>query len=159
MKHLHHALLCLSLLTATALSSPAAHAQGVGNDCPSLLPGSGLSWEVQPRPQYLLCRAADADGNVVFNVMYTPSEPDIPLPRARRAEKARFGNEEIHWYRVDVAGDSSPDIPFRRITKVKLERGLHAQLWINAGNEQQLQQLISVINQLQPASPQLAGAH
>lgn len=157
MKHLHQALLCLSLLATPALFQPAL-AQSVDPGCPALMTASGLSWETQSQGQFLLCRAVDGQGQPVFNVMYTASEPDIQLLRSHRAEKARFGNNEILWHRVDVAGDTSPDIPFRRITKVRLQRGLHAQLWINASDEQQLQQLIAVIGQLQPANPQLAGA-
>lgn len=157
MKHLHQALLCLSLFATPALLLP-AHAQPVDPGCPALLAGSGLSWETQSPGQFLLCRAVDGQGQPVFNVMYTTEEPDIRLQRSHRAEKAQFGSNEILWHRVDVAGDRSPDIPFRRITKVKLQRGLYAQLWINARDQQHLEQMIALIGQLPPASPPLYGA-
>lgn len=155
MNRLQPVLPAFPLLLALALPAQAA-SPALPDHCPPLPAGSGLQWQQQQRDSYLLCRATDADGEAVLNIMYTEREPDIPTPRSLREEKGTFAGSELYWYRQQIAGSDPASEALRRITVTELGKRQHAQLWINARDPAQLQQLIQLTGQL-PASTGLAG--
>ena len=155
MNCLQPVLLALVLSAATVL--PAHANPGIPSDCPTLPAGSGLQWQPMQRDSFLLCRAADASGEALLNIMYTTREPDIALVRSMREEKGSFAGNELHWYRQQIAGDTPEHAALRRITVVKLGKRQHAQVWINASSTEQLLQLLSVTSQLPAPGGGLAG--
>ncbi len=72
-----------SLLFAAAQAAAQAPAE-----CPSLPASSGLQWQQQVLADLLVCRASTGDGREVLSLMLSARDPDIPLNRALRQEKA-----------------------------------------------------------------------
>ena len=139
-----------TLLAACALLlCSATHAQPVvASACPDLPGGSNLHWEQQQRDGYLLCRALDDSQQTAFNLMLTEQEPSLRLARSLRAEQARFANQSIHWYQMDLANDSDELAQYRRISISKLGKQRYAQLWFSASNQAEVDARIEQIGNL-----------
>lgn len=133
--------LCLSLSPVAALAQQSFQ-------CPALPATSDLQWEQRIDREFIACKAVTQDGRQVLNVMLTSKNPDISLSRPLRAEEGGFSGKELYWYRPDLAGRSLPDIESRRITVVKLGKDHYAQVWINAGSQEELSSLQSLARQL-----------
>lgn len=138
------------LATCALLLCSAAYAQPVtaSTTCPDLPGGSNLHWEQQQRDGYLLCRALDEGQQTAFNLMLTEQEPSIRLARSLRAEQARFADQSIHWYRMDLANDSDELARYRRISISKLGKQRYAQLWFSASNQAEVDTRIEQIGNL-----------
>lgn len=134
---------CTLLLSSAALAQPAPR-----SSCPDLPGGSNLHWEQQQRDGYLLCRALDDNQQTAFNLMLTEHEPSIRLARSLRAEQARFADQSIHWYQMDLANDSDELAPYRRISISKLGKQRYAQLWFSASNQAEVDTRIEQIGNL-----------
>ncbi len=126
--------LACSLLLA---GSANVHAQQAGQ-CPHLPAGSGLQWEQQAQSGFVLCKAATEDGRTVLNLMLTERDPSLALNRSLRAEKGSFSGEELYWYHPDMGGRDLPGLESRRITTLKLAKNRYAQIWIDAGDVNEL---------------------
>lgn len=126
--------LACSLLLA---GSANVHAQQAGQ-CPQLPAGSGLQWEQQAQSGFVLCKAATEDGRTVLNLMLTERDPSLALNRSLRAEKGSFSGEELYWYHPDMGGRDLPGLESRRITTLKLAKNRYAQIWIDAGDVNEL---------------------
>lgn len=138
------------LATCALLLCSAAYAQPVtaSTTCPDLPGGSNLHWEQQQRDGYLLCRALDEGQQTAFNLMLTDEEPSLRLARSLRAEQARFAEQSLHWYRMDLANDSDALAQFRRITVTKLGKHRYAQLWFSANDQAEVDTRIEQIGSL-----------
>lgn len=145
MNYLQPTVLTMFLLAA-AMSAQAQPA--VSEHCPDLPGGSNLHWEQQQRDGYLLCRAEDEHGNNAFNLMLTRDEPNLRLARSLRAERAQFAEQDIHWYRMDLANDAAEQAQYRRITVSRLGKDHYAQLWFNANDQAELETRIEQIGHL-----------
>ncbi|MCR8717010.1 hypothetical protein [Stenotrophomonas indicatrix] len=133
-----------SLLFVTA----SAYAQAPV-DCPSLPASSGLQWQQQAQPGFLVCRAATSDGREVLSLMLSQRDPDIPLSRSLRQEKGSFAGESMYWYQPDLGGQQPPGYAERRISVVKLDKGRYAQIALYPDSAQELgtlQQLAQGMN-------------
>ena len=126
--------LACSLLLA---GSANVHAQQAGQ-CPQLPAGNGLQWEQQAQSGFVLCKAATEDGRTVLNLMLTERDPSLALNRSLRAEKGSFSGEELYWYHPDMGGRDLPGLESRRITTLKLAKNRYAQIWIDAGDVNEL---------------------
>lgn len=156
MNRLQPVLALIPLLLALSLPAHAA-SPNLPGQCPGLPAGSQLQWDMQLRDTYLLCRATDASGEAVLNIMYTERAPDIPMTRSLREERGSFAGNTLHWYRQQIAGADPDAETLRRITVAELAKRQHAQLWINARDPDQLQQLIALTGQLSSPAGGLAG--
>ncbi len=144
---------CALLLTAGA----GASAQQTGQ-CPLLPSNSGLHWEEQAQNDFIVCKAATEDGRAVLNVMLTARDPALTLSRALRAEKGSFAGEALYWYRPDMGGRDLPGLEARRITTVRLAKNRYAQIWIDAGDANELASLQQMTGQLSDSNTGLAGS-
>ena len=125
------------VLACSLLLAGSASAQQAGS-CPQLPAGSGLQWEPQAQSDFVLCKAVTEDSRTVLNVMLTPRDPDLALSRNLRAEKGSFSGESLYWYHLDMGGRDLPGLESRRITTVKLGKRRFAQIWIDAGDVNEL---------------------
>ncbi|WP_155944737.1 hypothetical protein [Pseudoxanthomonas sp. Root630] len=133
---------CLCLASATAWSQEAS-------SCPTLPANAGLQWEQRVDTSFIACKAVTAEGRQVLNVMLTSRDPKIRLERRLREEESTFSGEEIHWYRLDLAGqETSPAMASRRITVVEFDNDRYAQVLISADSPEELGTLISLAQQL-----------
>ncbi|HDS0951522.1 TPA: hypothetical protein QDZ34_003805 [Stenotrophomonas maltophilia] len=107
-------------------------------ECPSLPASSGLQWQQQAQPDFVVCRAATEDGREVLSLMLSQRDPGIPLSRALRQEKGSFGGESMYWYQPDLGGQKPPGYAERRISVVKLDKGRYAQIALYPGTPQEL---------------------
>jgi hypothetical protein len=144
--------LCLVGLSWLLSASASAQQQPT---CPTLPPTAGLQWNQQAGSDYLVCKATTiADGRQVIGMMFTTRDPNIALSRDRRAEKGTIGPESMYWYRLDLGGNTLPEMESRRITVVELGKHRYAQIWIDASSGSELtstQSLVQSLN-LEPAS-------
>ena len=125
--------------------------------CPQLPTRSGLQWEQQVQSGFVLCKAATEDGRTVLNLMLTTRDPDLALNRSLRAEKGEFSGEALYWYRLDMGGRELPGMESRRITTVKLAKNRYAQIWIDAGDVNELATLQQLTGNLSDGAMGLAG--
>ncbi len=107
-------------------------------ECPSLPASSGLQWQEQAQADFVVCRAATADGREVLSLMLSQRDPGIPLSRSLRQEKGSFGGESMYWYQPDLGGQQPPGYAERRITVIKLDKGRYAQIALYPGSTQEL---------------------
>ncbi|AWH54273.1 hypothetical protein C1924_14330 [Stenotrophomonas sp. ESTM1D_MKCIP4_1] len=107
-------------------------------ECPSLPASSGLQWQEQAQPGFVVCRAATADGREVLSLMLSQRDPGIPLSRSLRQEKGSFGGESMYWYQPDLGGQEPPGYAERRISVVKLDKGRYAQIALYPGSTEEL---------------------
>ncbi|MBB1087362.1 hypothetical protein H4F99_02530 [Lysobacter sp. SG-8] len=129
------------------------HAQDAAGGCPMLPASTGLSWEYSQAGDADFCRALRADGSEAFG-MYIAAKPAFEPKRGDREEESRIDGHEIHWYRTELAG--KPDIVARE-TLVKAGPDRMAHIWIQAEDEQRLQQAIGAAEQLQFNPSQLSS--
>lgn len=134
-----HVAVCVSLM----LSAAAVSAQSA-TECPSLPSSSGLQWQQQAQGDFVLCKAAAADGREVMSLMLTARDPDLPLSRTLRQEKGTFAGESLYWYQPDLGGQKPPGYETRRITVVKFDKNRYAQIALYAGDAQELGTLQSL---------------
>ena len=117
----------------------AAHAAAQAPvECPSLPASSGLQWQQQAQPDFVVCRAATAEGREVLSLMLSQRDPGIPLSRSLRQEKGSFGGESMYWYQPDLGGQQPPGYAERRISVIKLDKGRYAQIALYPGSTQEL---------------------
>ena len=135
-----HWLTGLSLLPAM-LAGDTAMAQQAQN-CPQLPPQAKLQWSERSDKGFIVCRATAADGRQVLGMMLTSRDPNIPLARNLREEKGSIAGESVHWYRPDLGGVDAPGLASRRVAVVELSKNHYAQVWIDAGDVQELQSLV-----------------
>jgi len=123
--------------------------------CPTLPPAAGLEWKQLAGADYLSCKAITADGREVLGVMLTARSPGLSLPRDHREEKGQLASEDFYWYRPDLGGREMAN---RRVAVIELGKKRFAQVWINAGDVQELGSLQGLAQRLdlQPASLALA---
>lgn len=128
--------------TAMAQQSPS---------CPTLPPAAGLEWKQLAGADYLSCKAITSEGREVLGVMLTARDPGLSLPRDRREEKGQLADEDFYWYRPDLGGR---ELVNRRVAVISLGKKRYAQVWIDAGDNQELGTLQSLAQRLdlQPAS-------
>ena len=122
-----------SLLFAAAQAAAQAPVE-----CPSLPASSGLQWQEQAQADFVVCRAATADGREVLSLMLSQRDPGIPLSRSLRQEKGSFGGESMYWYQPDLGGQQPPGYAERRISVIKLDKGRYAQIALYPGSTQEL---------------------
>lgn len=139
----------LVLPAATALAQQA-------QNCPQLPPQANLQWSERNDNGFIVCRASTADGRQVLGMMLTSRDPNIPLARNLREEKASIAGETVHWYRPDLGGRDMPGLASRRVTVVELGDDRYAQIWIDAGDTQELQSLQSIVQGLDMTPSSLA---
>ena len=97
------------------------------------------------------------DGRTVLNLMLITRDPDLALNRSLRAEKGVFSGEALYWYRLDMGGRELPGMESRRITTVKLAKDRYAQIWIDAGDVNELATLQQLTGNLSDGAMGLAG--
>ena len=147
----------MKILIAVGLSlfSTVAWAQ-TAPACPSLPADAGLTWEQRVDATFIACKAVNAEGRQVLNVMLTARDPRISLERRLREEESTFSGEEMYWYRPDLGGrETAAEMASRRIAVVEYDDDRYAQVWINAASPEELGSLISLARQLDVGS---AGA-
>ncbi|CBA16553.1 hypothetical protein [Xanthomonas albilineans] len=153
------AIVCNVFLTvAVALQATTVLAQQAQN-CPQLPPQASLQWNERSDKGLIVCRAATADGRQVLGIMLTAHDPHIPLSRTLREEKGSIGGEMVQWYRPDVGGAEIPGLASRRIAIIELKKGQFAQVWIDAGDAQELQKLQGLVQALDMHQASLALEH
>lgn len=77
------AVVCVCLLvTAGAVAAQST------SECPSLPASSGLQWQALAQRDFILCKATAADGREVLSLTLSARNPELPLNRALRQEKA-----------------------------------------------------------------------
>jgi hypothetical protein len=128
-------LCCLGLLLAASAFDTAA--QEVA--CPTLPDGSGLHWEAKAGDGFTVCRALDGNRQVL-GLMLTAA-PTVNLLRRNREEEGHVGVHEVHWYQPEIATQSDA---LNRVTVVELGEDRYAQVWIDAGSDEELQQLFGL---------------
>ncbi len=140
---------CLFGLLLLSVGGSAAAQQSP--TCPTLPPAAGLEWKQLAGADYLSCKAMTADGREVLGVMFTTRDPGLSLPRDRREEKGQLAEEDFYWYRPDLGGR---ELANRRVAVIELGKKRYAQVWIDAGDTQELGSLqgLSQRLDLQPAS-------
>lgn len=143
---------CALLLAGSA----GASAQQAGQ-CPPLPSSSRLHWEEQAQNDFIVCKATTEDGRTVLNVMLTARDPALTLSRSLRAEKGSFAGEDLYWYKPDMGGRDLPGLEARRITTVKLAKNRYAQIWIDAGDVNELAALQQMTSNLNDTTANLAG--
>ncbi len=126
------------VLLSSLLFAAAQAAAQAPVECPSLPASSGLQWQEQAQADFVVCRAATADGREVLSLMLSQRDPGIPLSRSLRQEKGSFGGESMYWYQPDLGGQQPPGYAERRISVIKLDKGRYAQIALYPGNTQEL---------------------
>ena len=126
---------CLALLAALA-SFPAIAQQA---SCPPLPAGSGLQWQRTAGDGFIVCRAMVGDRQLLG--MMLTSKPTISPRRSDRREEGYIGAHPVHWHQPEIADGSGT---WKRVTVVELGRRHYAQVWIDAGSEQELQRLVAL---------------
>lgn len=144
------------LLAGLSFVAGPAHAQSAGS-CPALPASSGLQWQQQSHSDFLICRAATADGREVLSLMLSQRDPSIPLTRALRHEKGSFGGESFYWYQPDLGGQQPPGYAERRISVVKLAKERYVQLALYPDGEKELGSLQQLVGGLDLAPTALAA--
>ena len=125
---------CLGLLLA---ASSGVAAQDVA--CPALPDGSSLRWEAKVGDGFTVCRALDGDRQVL-GVMLT-AEPTVNLLRRNRVEEGHVGLHEVRWYQPEIVAQGGER---NRVTVVELGENRYAQVWIDAGSDEELQRLLAL---------------
>ncbi|KAF1690209.1 hypothetical protein [Pseudoxanthomonas koreensis] len=134
MKKIH----CLGLLAlAFAFDATAQDAA-----CPALPSGSDLHWEQKNGTSFTLCRALDGE-RPVLSVMFTADSVPKP-PRRNRLEEGRIGSHEVYWYMPDVIQGGQA----KRIAFIELDDDRYAQVWVDAGSDVELRQLLVLAQNL-----------
>lgn len=123
---------CLGLLALAFAFDAAAQA----TPCPGLPMGSKLQWDQKTGDGFTLCRAMDGE-HQVLSLMLTDA-PVAKLPRRNREEEGRIGIHEVHWYLPELAQGAER----KRITVIELDENRYAQVWVDARNDAELQQLL-----------------
>ena len=118
------------------LSAFAVHAQDVQGGCPELPADTGLTWEYQGMGDADFCRALREDGSEAFG-MYISKDPAFEPKRSNKAEEGRIDGQAVVWYRSELAG--KPDV-IARETLLEVGKNRVAHIWVQAQDEQQLQQ-------------------
>lgn len=131
-----HALIFLGL----SLTAGIASAQSVAK-CPALPETSGLQWQEQVEPSFVLCKASTAEGREVMTLMLSGRDPNIPLERPLRQEKGAFAGESLYWYHPDLGGQQPPGYATRRVTVVKFDKNRYAQISLYASDASELRTL------------------
>ncbi|MBK0014725.1 hypothetical protein ACI703_05580 [Isoptericola jiangsuensis] len=126
------------VLLSSLLFAAAQAAAQAPVECPSLPASSGLQWQEQAQADFVVCRAATADGREVLSLMLSQRDPGIPLSRSLRQEKGSFGGESMYWYQPDLGGQQPPGYAERRISVIKLDKGRYAQIALYPGSTQEL---------------------
>ncbi|AWV07770.1 hypothetical protein [Marilutibacter maris] len=126
----------LSLPLLGLLSITDAHAQDVQGGCPELPADTGLTWEYQGMGDADFCRAMRDDGSEAFG-MYISKDPAFEPKRSNRAEDGRIDGHQVVWYRSELAG--KPDV-IARETLLEVGKNRVAHIWVQAQDEQQLQE-------------------
>ncbi|HGK7306014.1 TPA: hypothetical protein ACJ509_003930 [Stenotrophomonas maltophilia] len=126
------------VLLSSLLFAAAQAAAQAPVECPSLPASSGLQWQEQAQADFVVCRAATADGREVLSLMLSQRDPGIPLSRPLRQEKGSFGGESMYWYQPDLGGQQPPGYAERRISVIKLDKGRYAQIALYPGSTQEL---------------------
>ena len=124
-------------LLAIAWATPQASAQDA--TCPALPAGSNLHWQQQAGNGFTVCRALDGERQVI-GVMLT-SSPTVTLQRRNREEEGSIGAYEVHWYQPEIAVSTGER---KRVTIVELGDDRYAQVWVDAANDAELRQLLSL---------------
>ncbi|MES5814742.1 hypothetical protein [Pseudoxanthomonas sp. Soil82] len=124
-------------LLAIAWATPQASAQDA--TCPALPAGSNLHWQQQAGNGFTVCRALDGERQVI-GVMLT-SSPTVNLQRRNREEEGSIGAHEVHWYQPEIAVSTGER---KRVTIVELGDDRYAQVWVDAANDAELRQLLSL---------------
>lgn len=124
-------------LLAIASATPQASAQDA--TCPALPAGSNLHWQQQAGNGFTVCRALDGERQVI-GVMLT-SSPTVNLQRRNREEEGSIGAYEVHWYQPEIAVSTGER---KRVTIVELGDDRYAQVWVDAANDAELRQLLSL---------------
>lgn len=124
-------------LLAIAWATPQASAQDA--TCPALPAGSNLHWQQQAGNGFTVCRALDGERQVI-GVMLT-SSPTVNLQRRNREEEGSIGAYEVHWYQPEIAVSTGER---KRVTIVELSDDRYAQVWVDAANDAELRQLLSL---------------
>ena len=124
-------------LLAIAWATPQASAQDA--TCPALPAGSNLHWQQQAGNGFTVCRALDGERQVI-GVMLT-SSPTVNLQRRNREEEGSIGAYEVHWYQPEIAVSTGER---KRVTIVELGDDRYAQVWVDAANDAELRQLLSL---------------
>ncbi|HEY0332365.1 MAG TPA: hypothetical protein VGC74_01440 [Stenotrophomonas sp.] len=126
--------------------------------CPTLPPAAGLQWTQLAGADYLSCKALTADGRQVLGLMLSTRSPGLSLSRERREEKGAVEGEDFYWYRPDLGGRELPQLATRRVTVIELGKKRYAQVYIDAGDKQELGAMQNLVQSLdlQPASLALA---
>lgn len=132
------------------LSSP-LHAQSSAQRCPTLPASAGLTWERLDGPDFVFCKAKDADGGQAFGVMLTKS-PTFKPRRANREEKVVIGGRELYWYRGEGLAD-----PLTRETVLELPGGGVAQISLRAREPGQLAERLRLAESLDFAGTALSS--
>ncbi|MCL1634092.1 hypothetical protein M2650_05530 [Luteimonas sp. SX5] len=115
------------------------HAQNA-SECPRL-PTVQLSWEQRDRGDTLLCRAIREDGSEAFGVSITPDAP-YELRRSNRLGPGTVGEQSVYWYRGELA--TQPGVQVRE-TMFELADGRSVHIWLQAGSDAELTQLIGTV--------------
>ncbi|WP_066094603.1 hypothetical protein [Xanthomonas massiliensis] len=147
-----------SLGLALLLSAAGPAAAQTDFDCPPLPPGSGLQWQKLSGEDFLSCKALDADGHQALGVMLSRRDPKLSLTRDHRAERGQIEEEKFYWYVPDLAGLEN-DNSNQRVASVDLGKKRYAQIWIDArdaADRQNLQALAERLD-LAGARTQVAG--
>jgi len=116
-----------------------AHAQS-GGECPRL-PNAQLNWDHRARADTLLCRAIRDDGSEAFGVSITPKAP-YELKRSNRLGPGTIDELGIYWYRGELA--AQPGILVRE-TMFELGDGRSVHIWLQAGSDAELTQIIGTV--------------
>ena len=124
-------------LPAIAWATPQASAQDA--TCPALPAGSNPHWQQQAGNGFTVCRALDGERQVI-GVMLT-SSPTVNLQRRNREEEGSIGAYEVHWYQPEIAVSTGER---KRVTIVELGDDRYAQVWVDAANDAELRQLLSL---------------
>lgn len=130
-------LYCLGLLlAASAFDATAQDAAGI---CPPLPAGSTLRWEAKTGNGFTVCRALEGERQVL-GLMLT-RQPTVNLLRRNREEEGTIGTHEVRWYQPEIAAQGAER---RRITIVELGEDRYAQVWVDASNDAELRQLLTL---------------
>lgn len=117
----------------------AAYAQS-GAECPRL-PNAQLNWDQRARGDSLLCRAIREDGSEAFGVSITADAP-YELKRSNRLTAGTIDDLSIYWYRGELA--TQPGVLVRE-TMFELGDGRSVHIWLQAGSDAELGQIIGTV--------------